>query len=52
MKDEWKHAHWFKATDSGDHGCVEVAFRDAFHTGTRFADGLHGRVECGAIPWR
>jgi hypothetical protein len=24
---EWDDAHWFKSTDSGDHGCVEVAFR-------------------------
>jgi len=23
---EWDDAHWFKAADSGDHGCVEVAF--------------------------
>ena len=24
---EWDDAHWFKADASGDHGCVEVAFR-------------------------
>jgi hypothetical protein len=24
---DWDGAHWFKSTNSGDHGCVEVAFR-------------------------
>jgi hypothetical protein len=24
----WDGAQWFKASDSGDHGCVEVAFKD------------------------
>jgi hypothetical protein len=28
IRSEWNDAHWFKATDSGDHGCVEVAFHD------------------------
>jgi Domain of unknown function (DUF397) len=23
---EWDDAQWFKSSDSGDHGCVEVAF--------------------------
>ena len=23
---DWDGAQWFKATDSGDHGCVEVAY--------------------------
>lgn len=23
----WDDANWFKSEDSGDHGCVEVAFR-------------------------
>lgn len=27
MNDQWAGAHWFKAEVSGDHGCVEVAFR-------------------------
>ena len=26
MIHEWKNTIWFKSTDSGDHGCVEVAF--------------------------
>ena len=25
---DWEDAGWFKSADSGDHGCVEVAFRD------------------------
>jgi Domain of unknown function (DUF397) len=25
---EWDGAQWFKSTDSGDHGCVEVAFHN------------------------
>jgi len=24
---DWEDANWFKSADSGDHGCVEVAFR-------------------------
>jgi hypothetical protein len=24
---DWDDAQWFKSADSGDHGCVEVAFR-------------------------
>jgi hypothetical protein len=24
---KWDDAQWFKASDSGDHGCVEIAFR-------------------------
>jgi hypothetical protein len=26
MTSKWDDARWFKADDSGDHGCVEVAF--------------------------
>jgi hypothetical protein len=26
MNDEWAGARWFKSDDSGDHGCVEIAF--------------------------
>jgi hypothetical protein len=25
---DWDGAQWFKSADSGDHGCVEVAFLD------------------------
>lgn len=28
MSGEWDGAQWFKSKDSGDHGCVEVAFHN------------------------
>ena len=31
---DWDYVHWFKATDSGDHGCVEIAYKGD-HVGVR-----------------
>jgi Domain of unknown function (DUF397) len=28
MSGDWDGAYWFKASGSGDHGCVEIAFRN------------------------